>query len=414
MSDGTDHGTSRSLLAVVLAAGASGVAGYAVLVLAARVLDPVTNASFLVFWGALFAVFGTLVGLTTETTRAVFASDGSGPTPVFPVLLGVGGAVAGVVGLSGLLWAPSMFGRPWLPLLGAMVVGIVLFSLQSAVNGAAAGSSAWTAYSLTIGSEAVGRLVLCAAAAALGTHLVGLAWATALACGTWVVWLALRPDVRSLPRARVAGSRAALLRRLLVACSASGASALVLVGYPVLLRVTTAPEVFAGAAPIVLSVSLSRAPLLVPLGIFQNVLVTRVIRDGVRVLRPIVLGLAAVTVLGSLAAWWLGPWLLHVVNPAYDVGGPVFAGLVGTAGLVAVLTLTGAATVAVDRHGVFLAGWLSATVVTTLVLLLPGGLEQRVLTSLALGPAVGIAVHVTRGLARSAGGGVPHDLAQRA
>jgi hypothetical protein len=281
-----------------------------------------------------------------------------------------------------------------------MVVGVALFSLQSGLNGAASGSSAWGIYSLSLGSEAVMRLVLCAVAAAAGSHLLGLAWGVVLACATWVALVVASHDVRRLVHVRVTGSRAALVRRILVACSASGASALILVGYPVLLRATTPADVFAGAAPIVLSVSLSRAPLLVPLGIYQNFLVTRVIKDGLRVLRPVLGALAVVAAIGSLVAWWLGPWLLHVINPAYDVSGAVFAGLVLTAGLVAVLTITGAATVALDRHGVYLAGWLVATAVSALVLLAPGSLDSRVLSSLVAGPLAGIAVHAGWGLLR--------------
>ena len=400
MSSSRSSEKPRSLASLLAAAGVSGVAGYVVLVLAARVLDPATNASFLVFWGALYAVFGALVGLTTETTRAVFSSGGRGSTPVWPVLVGLAGATAAVVGTSGLLWAPPLFGDLWPGLLSAMVVGIALFSLQAGLNGAASGSSAWGIYSLSLGSEAVMRLVLCAVAAAAGSHLLGLAWGVVLACATWVALVVASHDVRQLVHVRVTGSRAALVRRMLVACSASGASALVLVGYPVLLRATTPADVFAGAAPIVLSVSLSRAPLLVPLGIYQNFLVTRVIRDGLRVLRLVLGALAVVAAIGSLTAWWLGPLLLHVINPAYDVSGGVFAGLVLTAGLVAVLTITGAATVALDRHGVYLAGWLVATAVSALVLLAPGSLESRVLSSLVAGPLAGIAVHVGRGLLR--------------
>lgn len=390
----------RAMLPVLAAAGASGVSGYVVLVLAARVLDPATNATFLVYWGALFAVFGALVGVTTETTRAVFSAGGEGSTRVLPLALALGGAIALVVGLSGLVWAPLVLGEAWAGLLAAMVVGIVLFTSHAALTGSAAGSATWSSYSLLVGSEAVSRLILCAAVAALGGQLLGLAWAVALACGAWVVLVLTSGRFRRLVPARARGTRASLARRMLVACSASGASALLLVGYPVLLRVTTPAEVFAGAAPIVLSVSLARAPLMVPLGVYQNVLVTRVITDGLRVLRPVLAVLAALTVVGSVLAWWAGPWLLHLVNPEYDVSGPVFAALVVSAGLMAALTITGAATVALDHHHVYLAGWVAATVVSLLVLLLPAGLDARVVASLVAGPLVGAAVHVRWGLRR--------------
>ncbi len=385
---------SRPWLPIMGAAVVSGLAGYVVLVLAARVLGPETNASFLVFWGAVYGVFGALVGVTAETTRAVFSAPPRAATVVFPVVLGLVGAVATVVSLSGLLWAPMLFGESWEILLAAMSVGIVLFGLQAGFNGAAAGRSAWHAYSLSLGSEALMRLALCVLAVSVGGQLLGLAWAVVLACGTWVGWVVLRRDHRRLLTVRIADSRSAFLRRMLVACSASGASAMLLVGYPVLLRVTTPADGFAGAAPILLSVSLSRAPLLVPLGIYQNVLVTKVIAGGVGVLRPIVAGLVVVSALGSVVAWWLGPVLLHVINPLYDVSGRVFVGLVLTAGLVAALTITGAATVALNRHEVFLAGWVVATGVAVVALLLPGSLESRVLGSLAVGPLAGVAVHV--------------------
>ena len=79
----------RSTLSVLGAALTSGLAGYVVLVLAARGLDPAVNAQFLVFWGTVFGFFGVLIGVTTETTRTVFASRGTtGTTRVFPVVLG--------------------------------------------------------------------------------------------------------------------------------------------------------------------------------------------------------------------------------------------------------------------------------------------------------------------------------------
>ena len=71
----------RRTVVVLAAAVVSGIAGYLVLVLTARHLDAAENADFLVFWAALFSVFGVLVGIATETTRAVFAGESSEATP---------------------------------------------------------------------------------------------------------------------------------------------------------------------------------------------------------------------------------------------------------------------------------------------------------------------------------------------
>ena len=58
------------------------------------------------------------------------------------------------------------------------------------------------------------------------------------------------------------------------------------------------------------------------------------------------------------------------------------------------LTLTGAAAVAAALHRAYSVGWVSATVASALLLLLPLGLETRTVVALLCGPLVGIAVHL--------------------
>jgi hypothetical protein len=387
---------------VLGAALVSGLSGYVALILAARSLSAADNAHFLVFWGVVFAMYGVLIGVTTEATRAVSAAadQPSGPVRVMPVLLGFSLALVAAVGLTGAFWAPRVFGPHWPALLGATVVGTALFSVHVAVAGIASGRRAWSGYSLLVAGESATRLVLFAVVAAVAAKVAGFAFASAAASGFWLLATVFSRRYRDLWSQRVEGDVSSLARRLVASCSAAGVSALLLVGYPVLLRITTPDDVFAGAAPIVLAVSLCRAPLLVPLGAYQNVVVTRVAAHGVRALVPVLVGIGGLTLVGSLAAWPVGPWALRLVNPDYDVAGPVFAGLVLGAGLVAVLTVTGAAAVGLDHHTVYLAGWIAATVTTVAVLLVPGDLEARVVTSLLVGPAVGVAVHLVWGRQR--------------
>ncbi|MGB7360226.1 MAG: hypothetical protein WA944_20575, partial [Mycobacterium sp.] len=61
---------------------------------------------------------------------------------------------------------------------------------------------------------------------------------------------------------------------------------------------------------------------------------------------------------------------------------------------IALLTLTGAATVAAALHRAYAVGWLSATVASTLLLLLPLELELRTVIALLCGPLLGMAVHL--------------------
>ena len=405
MTDGVESGaeTDRrppgSTHSVLGAALVSGVSGYVALILAARTLTPADNAHFLVFWGVVFAMYGVLIGVTTETTRAVTtARDPSTATlSMMGVAVAFGLALVAVVGLVGPVWAPRVLGEHWVPLLVATVVGTGLFAVHAAVAGVAAGRGAWTGYSLLVAGEAATRMALFVLVAVVGAEVVGFALASALASGFWVAATLSSRRYRDLWTQRVDGDVRGLVHRLVASCTAAGVSALLLVGYPVLLKVTTSDAVFAGAAPIVLAVSLCRAPLLVPLGAYQNVVVTKVAAHGVRALVPVVAGIVGLTLVGALAAWPVGPWALRIVNPDYHVDGPVFAGLVLGAGLVAVLTVTGAAAVALDHHVVYLAGWIAATVATVATLLLPWDLDERVVASLLVGPGIGVLVHLVWG-----------------
>ena len=72
----------------------------------------------------------------------------------------------------------------------------------------------------------------------------------------------------------------------------------------------------------------------------------------------------------------------------------LLAWLTAAAIAIALLTLTGAATVAAALHRAYAAGWIGATVASALLLLLPLDLETRTVVALLCGPLVGIAVHL--------------------
>jgi hypothetical protein len=348
--------------------------------------------------------FGVLIGITSETTRAVFAARGAivpGARAV-PVAVALGGGGVGLLGLTGPAWAPYLFGAAWPALLLALLTGVVLFVVHAVLGGATAGRADWNAYAALVGVEATTRLVLCVVVALAGAAVAGLAWAVAAACGAWLVLSLVSGRYRRAWRVHADVDRAGLARRMLAACAASGASALLLVGFPVLLRVTTPDADFADAAPLILAVSLSRAPLLVPLGAYQNVVVTRVVSHGLAALTGAAKVVAAATAVGAVAAYLGGPAALRIVNPDYHVSGGTFAALMVAAGLVCLLTLTGAAALGLDRHRAYLGGWLAATAVAVLVLMLPLGLEARVVGALLAGPAAGMVIHLATA-SRSAG-----------
>jgi O-antigen/teichoic acid export membrane protein len=96
-----------------------------------------------------------------------------------------------------------------------------------------------------------------------------------------------------------------------------------------------------------------------------------------------------------VAAGAIGPWLIRVAFGAdYQVSGALLAWLTAGAVSIALLTITGAATVAAALHRAYAVGWVSATVAAALLLTLPADLEVRTVVALLCGPLVGIAVHL--------------------
>jgi O-antigen/teichoic acid export membrane protein len=104
---------------------------------------------------------------------------------------------------------------------------------------------------------------------------------------------------------------------------------------------------------------------------------------------------AGIGAVGVLAAGLVGPWLLQAAfGPDYHAAGGLLAWLTAAALAIAMLTLTGAATVAAALHRSYALGWVCATVAAMLLLLLPLPLETRTVVALLCGPLVGIGVHL--------------------
>ncbi len=378
---------------VVAAAVVNGLSGYLVLLVAARMLSPAENAHFLVFWGALFAAFGVLVGITAEVTRAVHAASepaqGARVTRVTAVF-GVVAAVVIVATAPG--WSGPLFGDDALEWTALAAISVVLFSVHAVIVGIAAGRERWSTYAFLVGAEPLTRLGLVLIVVITAAGQRGMAAATALAAGYWL--LVLAPRRLDLGwSTRVDADWRGLTGRLMSACSASAATAALLVGFPVLVRLSTEDAEFATAAPLILAVSLCRAPLMVPLGVYQSVIITRVIVRGAAALRLPIQLVGAATVVGVGGAWTIGPWCLRLINPGYVVGRWTFAALVLSAGLVCVLTLSGAASLALNRHRLYVLGWVGASAVATGLLFVPSDLRSRTIIALLVGPTVGIGVH---------------------
>ena len=399
---------TRVGIASAIAAGT----GLVVVLLSARVLAPDDSAVFLTFWSTLFAFFGVLSGISIETTRAVSAAspaDPPGRPRVVLVAVVVGLVLGALVALTVPLWSGSVFpASPWA--LGALVaVGAAGNAVHTVLVGALAGQRLWKPYSALVAADSVVRLLLIALSAVLGATVLGFAGGAAAASATWLIFVLVSPRVRSAAGARADSTLPVLLRRHASAATATGASALLVVGFPMLLSLTTGRAEMALAAPLITAITLTRAPLMIPLNAYQGVAVTHFVahRDsGLRALLPIVRAVAAVGAFGAVLAALVGPWIMQtLLGEVYRVDGRVLGGLVVGATLLALVTLTGALCQALTLHRVFVGGWITAVVVAVLVLMLPGAAETRAVAALVVGPTAGVVVHVL-GLRRAAASGV--------
>ncbi|WP_395309653.1 hypothetical protein V4U86_02120 [Mycobacterium sp. AMU20-3851] len=394
--------TRGSVTRVGIATACSALCGYAVLYLAARNLEPAGFSLFGVFWGAFGLVSGAANGLLQESTREVRALRGRDVTAAertYPMRVAavVGVVAAGVIVLSSPLWSAQVFSESrWLSVV-LLSIGLAGFCLHATLLGMLAGVDRWTQYGSLMVTDAAIRVAVAAAAFVLGWGLAGFLWATVAGSLAWLILLVISPTARAAARQATAGGARMFLTGTLHSVAAAGASAVLVMGFPVLLKATT-PELGAAGGVVILAVTLTRAPLLVPLTAMQGNLIAHFVDQRHRRLRALVAPAALVGVIGAVgvvAAWLAGPWLLRTAFGAeYQAAGGLLAWFTAGAVAIALLTLTGAATVAAALHRAYAAGWVGATLAAVALLLLPLDLETRTVIALLCGPVVGIAVHL--------------------
>jgi O-antigen/teichoic acid export membrane protein len=396
--------TRGSFARVGVATVVSALFGYAVLYLAARDLEPAGFSVFAVFWGAFGLLAGAANGLLQESTREVRQAKQvpvglvvAGPR-IHPmrvaVLVGVVAAAA-VVGTSP-LWSSHVFVEARLLSVALLSAGIAGFCLHATLLGVLAGVDRWSEYGALIVGDTAMRVAVATTTFLIGWGLVGYLWATVAGSIAWLVLLLASPTTRAAARLLTPGTTATFLRGASHSIAAAGASAILIMGFPVLLKATS-QDLGAAGGVVILAVTLTRAPLLVPLTAMQGNLIAHFVDQRAARLRALVMPALMVMGLGVVAvliAGLAGPWLLQFAfGPEYHAGGALLAWLTAAAIAIALLTLTGAATVAAALHRAYAVGWIGATLASTLLLLLPVALETRTVVALMCGPLVGIAVH---------------------
>ncbi len=391
-----------SVARVGIATAVAAVCGYGVMYLAARRLEPAGFSVFGVFWGAFGLAAGAANGLLQEATREVRSTAGhpagAGPhTRPMRVAAAVAvGAAAVIVGTSP-LWAPHVFAEERPLSVALLSAGLAGFCLHATLLGMLAGAGRWSLYGALMVTDALTRLMLAIAAFAFGWGLSGFLWATVGGSLAWLLLLLASPTARSAAQLRTTVSVSAFLRGSAHSIAAAGASAILVMGFPVLLKATSG-QLGAAGGVIILAVTLTRAPLLVPLTAMQGNLIAYFVDHRSARVRALLVPAGIVIAVGAVGvatAFLLGPWILRMgFGTEYVTSGRLLAWLTAAAVSIALLTLTGAAAVAAALHRAYSIGWVGATLAATVLLTLPLGLETRTVLALLCGPLVGIAVHL--------------------
>ncbi|ORV88005.1 hypothetical protein AWC12_15930 [Mycolicibacterium iranicum] len=389
-----------SVVRVGAATAISALCGYAVLYLAARDLEPAGFSVFGVFWGAFGLASGAAFGLLQETTREVRSpsTDPAGRrTHPLRVAAAVGLAAAAVIAVTSPLWSPHVFTEARALSVVLLCAGLAGFCLHTTLLGALAGMNRWGEYGALMVTDALLRVAVAMASFVVGWGLGGYLWATVAGAFGWVLMVVISPATRAAAVVRTSSGTVTFLRGTGHSIAAAGASAILVMGFPVLLKATS-DDLGAAGGVVILAVTLTRAPLLVPLTAMQGNLIAHFVDQRDHRLKALIAPSALVVAVGAagvVLAAAFGPWLLREAFGAqYVADGALLGWLTAAAVVIALLTLTGAATVAAALHRAYASGWVIATVASTLLLLLPLDLEMRTVVALLCGPLAGIVVHL--------------------
>ncbi len=396
---GRFSGVRLILLATVIA----GISGYVTLGLVAGVIGPDRYVAFSVFWGTLYLLVGTLSGIQQEVSRATYPLEESAARSaagahvarnfgiVATVLVGV------VVGFSAPLWMPVVLPGSSPIVAVAIAVGAAGYTVVATLCGTLYGLNRWAALAWLIGLDGVLRLIAVGLALLSGGGEDALAIATAMPFPITLilVWLVIRRGV--VGRSQLDVGYKALSWNVARTLLAAASMAALISGFPTLMGATSAGEDPAQLATLLLVITLTRAPLVIPVLALQSFLIVKFKdRSGNfwRVFFTAIGGILAVAVVAALLAAAIGPWLVQLVfGTAYAVDGVVLGVIVVSGGVTAALCASGPAVLALGKHGVYTAGWVLAALTTIAALMLPLDLVLRTELALLLGPAVGLLVH---------------------
>lgn len=388
------------LRSILLATVAAGIVGYAIQLLAPALLaNDAAYVTFSVYWSTLYLCVAALSGVQQEVTRAATPEAGQPPSPVLKqfTLIAIAASLAIVVVLA------ALFGSVILPsstllLAVSLGIGVVGYLLVAVISGVLYGLRMWkVAAGLTIldaGIRAV--LVLAALATGVGEGWVAVAASLPFGLAFLATWVRVAPRIRGRFRLDVRLGR--LLVHTASTVVAATAMGIIMNGLPMLLRLTESDADASVLAGLILAISLTRAPIVLPLLALQSYFIS-VFRGAAHVVRKRLFGYlgAGAVIIAVLAglAWLLGPWMIDWLSAGrFAIGPGMMATITASAGLVALMCVTGPALLAERRHAPYLSGWVVTAALTVGALLLPLDLLAGLAIALIVPPTAGLIVHI--------------------
>lgn len=397
--------TKHGLIAILFATAFAGALGYILQALVPVWLrDPSDYLQFSVFWATTFLLVSMLSGLQQEISRTVHpieslpsetgrADRGKPGRLLFQVGATVALLVALLVPATALFWGESLFPNNAPALVGAMTLALIGYLMIALLSGKFYGLSRFGFAAATTITDAVFRTILVLVPLAIGLGLTPVAYGVALpfSFAAILIWAISRRRLNGRYYVDVGAGK--LLRNGGQAMLAALATGVLISGLPTVLRLTSSGLSEQTLAALILALTLTRAPLVVPLLALQSYLVVGYRNSpssaASRAIK-LTLGLFAVTaVVAALVAWVGYDLLVALYGSTFALDGFTLAFVVVSGGATAALCIIAPALLAAGLHSRYLAGWAISAVATIVLLAIFGQSLTGTIAAIAIGPLSG-------------------------
>jgi hypothetical protein len=400
----TDWRSARlnPIILVLGASALSGGLGYIATIVVAANIGASAYSLFAVFWSALYLLVGTFGGVQQEVTRAASLKVAQSPVGAARQL------AAFSVGLAAIIFAATwvvafstgrgVFAEDAVALALPLATAVASYILVAALAGALYGVRRWEALAVMIAIDGVLRLVAILIAVGFDSSIELLAWAVAVPFPLAVLIVFPVVAGRLGRELRVDVGHMGLSWNIARTVVGAAATALLISGFPLVIKAFSRGESTETMGALVLTLTLTRAPIVIPLLALQSYFIVRfsekpqsAMRRSLRIAAVVFVAAVGIALLGAL----VGPAILRAVfGEEFLVSEFLIFGYIASSGLIAALCVTGPATLAMHRHTSYASGWVTAAGVALMLMLLPGDLALRTTIALTVGPIAGLVVHI--------------------